>query len=92
MIPRFTAGYMSGFNLQPSLISGFSDDVELGQIGEIKRSSSVVMRIEIQGDPKAARGMHWRGIALTTFDGRRWYDQEHEPYAVSEGPDGWLSL
>ena len=58
---------MSGFNLQPSLISGFSDDVELGQIGEIKRSSSVVMRIEVQGDPKAAQSMHWRGIALTTF-------------------------
>ena len=92
LIPRFTAGYMSGFNLQPSLISGFSDDVELGQIGEIKRSSSVVMRIEVQGNPKAAQGMHWRGIALTTFDGRRWYDHEHQPFAVSGGPDGWLSL
>ncbi len=92
VIPRFTAGYMSGFNLQPSLISGFSDDVELGQIGEIKRSSSVVMRIEVQGDPKAAQGMHWRGIALTTFDGHRWYNQEHEPFALSEGPDGWLSI
>jgi hypothetical protein len=92
LIPRFTAGYMSGFNLQPSLISGFSDDVELGQIGQIKLSSSVVMRIEVQGDPKAAQGMHWRGIALTTFDGHRWYDQEHEPFAVSQGGDGWLSL
>ncbi len=92
LIPRFSAGYMSGFNLQPSLISGFSDDVELGQIGEIKRSSSVVMRIEVEGDPKAAQSMHWRGIALTNFDGRRWYDQEHAPFAVSQGPDGWLSL
>ena len=92
LIPRFTAGYLSGFNLQPSLISGFSDDVELGQIGEIKKSSSVVMRIEVQGDPKAAVAMHWRGIALTTFDGRRWFNDEHQPFAVSQGPDGWLSL
>ena len=92
LIPRFTAGYMSGFNLQPSLISGFSDDVELGQIGEIKHSSSVVMRIEVHGDPKAAQSMHWRGIALTTFDGRRWFDEEHEPFALTESPDGWLSV
>ena len=28
VIPRFNAGYLSAFNLQPSLISGFSDDVE----------------------------------------------------------------
>ena len=68
LIPRFSAGYLSGFNLQPSLISGFSDDVELGQIGQIKKSSSVVMRVEVEGDPKAAAAMHWRGIALTTFD------------------------
>ena len=35
--------------------------------------------------------MHWRGIALTTFDGRRWYTEAHEPVAVSQGPDGWIS-
>jgi hypothetical protein len=92
LIPRFTAGYLSGFNLQPSLISGFSDDVELGQIGEIKKSSSVVMRVEVQGDPRQALATHWRGIALTTFDGRRWYNDEHQPFAVSQGPDGWLFL
>ena len=54
VIPRFNAGYLSGFNLQPSLISGFSDDVELGQIGEIKKSSAVVMRIKVQGNPLLA--------------------------------------
>jgi transglutaminase-like putative cysteine protease len=92
LIPRFNAGYLSGFNLQPSLISGFSDDVELGQIGEIKKSSAVVMRIEVQGNPLLARSMHWRGIALTTFDGRRWYTEGHEPVALREDYDGWISV
>lgn len=92
VIPRFNAGYLSGFNLQPSLISGFSDDVELGQIGEIKKSSAVVMRIKVQGNPLLARSMHWRGIALTTFDGRRWYTEGHEPVPLSEGLDGWISV
>ena len=92
VIPRFNAGYLSGFNLQPSLISGFSDDVELGQIGEIKKSSAVVMRITVQGNPLLARSMHWRGIALTTFDGRRWYTEGHKPVALTEGYDGWIEM
>ena len=92
VIPRLNAGYLSGFNLQPSLISGFSDDVELGQIGEIKKSSAVVMRIKVQGNPLLARTMHWRGIALTTFDGRRWYTEGHDPQALTESYDGWITI
>jgi hypothetical protein len=74
------------------LISGFTDDVELGQIGEIKKSSAVVMRIKLEGNPVLARNMHWRGIALTTFDGRRWYTEGHEPLALTEGYDGWITV
>ena len=92
IIPRLNAGYLSGFNLQPSLISGFTDDVELGQIGEIKKSSAVVMRIKVEGNPVLARNMHWRGIALTTFDGRRWYTEGHEPQALTESYDGWIAV
>jgi hypothetical protein len=92
LIPRFNAGYLSGFNLQPSLITGFSDDVELGQIGEIKKSSAVVMRITVRGNPLIARNIHWRGIALTTFDGRRWYTESHDPTALAEGFDGWINV
>ena len=35
LLPRFNAGYLSRFNLQPSLVSGFTDDVELGETGQI---------------------------------------------------------
>ena len=92
LLPRFSAGYLSGFNLQPSLISGFTDDVELGEIGEIKQSSALVMRIKVDEGAVMARDVRWRGIALTTFDGRRWYSEAHEPAAVSLGPDGWIAL
>ncbi len=92
VIPRVHAGYLSSFNLQPSLISGFSDDVELGEIGEIKKSSAVVMRIKVQGDPLLAQDVHWRGVALTSFDGHRWYTEAHESMAMSQGADGWVSL
>ena len=92
LLPRFTGGYMSGLNLQPTLISGFSDDVELGEIGQIKKSSEVVMRITVDGGLDAARGVHWRGIALTTFDGRRWYNGPHDPSTVMPGSDAWFHL
>ena len=72
LIPRFTTGYLSALNLQPSLMTGFSDNVELGQIGEIKKNPAVVMRIPVDGDPARAQTCHWRGIVLTNFDGRRW--------------------
>ena len=91
-LPRFTGGYMSGFNLQPTLISGFSDDVELGEIGEIKKSSVVVMRIRVDGGLDAARGVHWRGVALTTFDGRRWYNEPQEPMILTPASEGWFHL
>ncbi|MGD0907842.1 MAG: DUF3488 and transglutaminase-like domain-containing protein [Candidatus Acidiferrales bacterium] len=92
VLPRFSGGYMSGFNLQPTLISGFSDDVELGEIGEIKKSSVVVMRISVEGGLDAARGVHWRGVALTQFDGKRWFNEPHGPTTLTAGSDGWIHL
>src|SRR6266853_1888491 len=91
-LPRFSGGYLSGLNLQPTLISGFSDDVELGEIGEIKKSSAVVMRINVEGGLDAARGAHWRGIALTMFDGRRWFNGPHDPKTVMPASDAWFHL
>ena len=93
ILPRFSSGYMSGLNMQPTMISGFSDDVELGEIGEIKKNSSVVMRVTVDGGLKSAHGVHWRGVALTNFDGKRWYNDPHEPTTLTaSGEGGWFQL
>jgi transglutaminase-like putative cysteine protease len=94
LLPRFTAGYMSGLNLQPSLISGFSDDVELGQIGQIKQNTAVVMRVRMEGPPEDAQGVYWRGLALTQFDGRRWFNENEEAVVVlpERAWTGWYRL
>ena len=65
ILPRFSGGYMSGLTMQPTMISGFSDDVELGEIGEIKKNSMVVMRVTVDGGLDVAHGVGWRGVALT---------------------------
>jgi protein-glutamine gamma-glutamyltransferase len=89
--PRFSAGYMGRASLQPTLMSGFSDDVELGQIGEIKKNSAVVMRVRT-GKPVAYPSLRWRGIALSTFDGKRWYSSDRDAVSISAGVSGWINL
>jgi len=93
ILPRFRGGYMAGLNMQPTMISGFSDDVELGEIGEIKKSSEVVMRVTVDGGLSVAQGVHWRGVALTKFDGKRWYNDPHEPTTLSSSLEGgWFRI
>jgi len=88
VIPRFTTGYLSAMNLQPNLMTGFSDNVELGVIGQIQKSSAVVMRIRVDGDPNRAADIHWRGIVLTNFDGDRWFTPERDQAMIPRDATG----
>ena len=91
VFPRFSAGYFARTGIQPTLMTGFTDSVELGQIGEIKKNTEVVMRVETDG-PINYPMLRWRGIALTSFDGHRWYSREENPQAREPGGDGWIVL
>jgi transglutaminase-like putative cysteine protease len=88
LIPRFTTGYLSALNLQPNLMTGFSDNSTLGDIGKIQQNTSVVMRIRIEGNPALAQDMHWRGIVLTNFDGHRWFTPEHDERVIGSTAEG----
>jgi transglutaminase-like putative cysteine protease len=89
--PRFSAGYLARGGFQPALMSGFTDNVELGQIGEIKQNSSVVMRVRT-GSPVNYPMLRWRGIALSNFDGKRWSNNEPNRTIQSPAQDGWINL
>jgi transglutaminase-like putative cysteine protease len=89
--PRFSAGYLGRTSLQPTLMSGFSDDVELGQIAEIKKNSEVVMRVRT-GKPVGYPNLRWRGIALSAFDGKRWSSPDRDAVTIPAGLNGWINL
>jgi len=91
VFPRFSAGYFARTGLQPSLMSGFTDDVELGQIGEIKKNTMVVMRVQT-GGPVSYPMLRWRGIALTNFDGHRWYAADTKVRRHESASNGWISM
>lgn len=93
IFPRFSAGYLSRASLQPSLMTGFSNDVELGQIGELKKNSTVVMRVRT-GSPVGYPLLRWRAIALVEFDGKRWSTSGRATEALpsSRNLDGWIPI
>ena len=73
MLPRFSAGYLSAFSPHNDLVTGFSDNVNLGAIGRIQQTDQVVMHI--QTDQPIDQNMKWRGLALTNFDGKTWKNE-----------------
>ena len=74
--PRVSAGfYQKGYgeNLRTS---GFSNTVDLGSIGPIKRDRSVVMRVELPDRPPHEVGRFYlRGMAFDRYDGTSWANQ-----------------
>src|SRR5579859_711404 len=89
--PRFSAGYLGRTSMNTTLMSGFTDDVELGQIGEIKKNTAVVMRVQT-GSPVDYNQLRWRGVALANFDGTRWTSGGHAPIQLFAGSDGWIPI
>ena len=72
VMPRMSAGYLGGYSYGTDFSSGFSDHVQLGQIGQIQQSDSVVMHVQIDGDQAGLYDLHWRGVSLADFDGHAW--------------------
>ncbi|TVR00492.1 MAG: DUF3488 domain-containing protein [Deltaproteobacteria bacterium] len=89
--PRLGFGF---FNINPRgglQTSGFSEQVELGNHGTIRTDSAVVMRVRFpDGPPAPPAELYFRGMALDTFDGRRWSHRAEERMPISRTPQGML--
>jgi protein-glutamine gamma-glutamyltransferase len=87
VLPRMSAGYLGSFASGGDMAVGFSDRVQLGQIGQIQQSSAVVMHVQIDGDSHGSYDLKWRGVALGIFDGKTWSNRsEQTPLpALEEG-------
>ncbi len=91
IMPRLSTGYLSAYAPRNALVSGFSDEVQLGEIGQIQQSDTVVMHIQIDGDTRGVHDLKWRGVALRAFDGVRWSNPQQQATALSD-PDGNFDL
>lgn len=75
VLPRLEASFLSAGLLSPVHVSGFTEQVRLGEIGLLKLSDEPVMRIRTfdpSGAAVPADRSYWRGLAMDRFDGRTW--------------------
>jgi transglutaminase-like putative cysteine protease len=91
LLPRMSAGYLGGYSFGTDFSTGFSDRVQLGRIGQIQQSDAVVMHIQIDGDKQGRYALHWRGVALASFDGRNW-SNSREQVVLPQGADGEFAI
>ena len=73
VLPRTARAAFQRFVPQRYHLPGFASQIALGQIGELKQNSTPVMHIRAY-DQRPLGPLRWRGSALTTFDGRRWFN------------------
>ena len=73
---------------------GFSEHVDLGEVGTLRADPTIALRIEIPdlpNPPPARLALHLRGAAFDTYDGRSWSrsSNQREPVA-HEGGIVWI--
>ena len=67
-------------------LTGFDEEVQLGQLGEILENDSVVMSVELtDDDDKAIRPVEeplWRGVTMLRYEKGRWHRQSRPTQTV----------
>lgn len=87
-LPRLTRGFSRNGMLATEKLSGFSDIVRLGEVGEIKLNPQVVMRVRVtfpRGEGRTP--LMWRGVTLDNYDGRTWSESGAGPVPVKPSGD-----
>ena len=83
--PRFSAVIwhtgLSKSTVPPVLVTGFSEKVELDDIGEILEKPDLVMAVTLYKDDKPytpASSLYWRGLSFQRYDGESWLEFPEE--------------
>jgi len=89
LFPRLKTNLFRGGAGSGLAISGFSDRVALGTVGQIRMDHSVVLRVEaLEGDLPDPGRAYWRGLAFDEFDGRNWSISRPERMAARRAISG----
>jgi len=93
-LPRLRSSMVRGTSIAPTLATaGFSDHVELGELGRIRLDPTLVMRIEtLEGVPPAPGSGYWRGLAFDRFDGSSWSITPSQRNPVAGSAEGGIRL
>jgi transglutaminase-like putative cysteine protease len=91
MLPRTADAALRRLVSRRFYLPGFSNQVTLGEIGEIKATSRPVMHVRFP-DGHAPANLKWRGATLSDFDGRAWFEPSTEARWIPAVPKGVFQL
>ena len=94
IIPRMEVGFFSRQTADVLKVSGFSEKVDLGELGPIKLDPTIVMRVELP-DYKAytAPRLYFRGVSFDTYKAAQWQQTIKETMPLKKGQDGvWRAV
>lgn len=89
MLPRLDIGLFEKKTANTLNMTGFSETVDLGAIGELKRNSAIVMRVGIPAGTEPPRfTLYLRGAILQDYDGKSWSKGTEAPVLLRRGHPG----
>lgn len=78
VLPRTSYPLFSFLNRPDKGITGFTDNIRLGDVSEIQADNSAIFRAAMR--PVDERQLYWRGITLSYFNGSSWSKPEDTPH------------
>lgn len=87
--PRIGAGFIKQQHKDPIAVSGFSETVELGEIGSVKLDPTIVMRVDLPERNAPIDNLYFRGVAFDSYDGRVWSNTRAERKDLPWGHHQW---
>ncbi len=97
IFPRVSFGFFHQMARRPA-VSGFSNQVAIGKVSQIKQNKTPVMRIIISEEDRKKlgisgtkiTGIYWRGTALDTYDGKTWYRSKNTVKKLYPNQNGMI--
>jgi hypothetical protein len=86
VIPRMGLGSMDQKAEKTHKVTGFSDQMSLGDVAPFKTDSTVIMRVTPEGAP--VRLFYLRGSTFDHFDGMTWSKPVKSEVLLKRAPDG----
>ncbi len=87
-LPRLTHRFIGKSHTRGIRTSGFSEQMEFGDLGSIKLDPTVILRVEM--DAGASGPLYWRGRTLEVFDGIRWKNELGAKNRIQKTGDEFL--
>ncbi|MBL8149349.1 MAG: DUF3488 domain-containing protein [Blastocatellia bacterium] len=94
LIPRFNSGLMAtSFSATMVSVTGFSDVVDIGDVANVKKNTQVVMHVRVKPVTETvALPVRWRGVTLSSYNGKSWREPRARRESVTRGADGFYQV